>query len=108
MICQVLFERVLTLNYNLRLYNCKKDITDKDVWNKMIDELNKLLFLTELDRTEHVFPNGGLSILSLLAESHISLHTWPEYGNQILMKSHGCNKPTESKLGNTVLNKNVL
>ncbi len=28
----------------------------------------------------HFTPNGGVSGVAVLAESHISIHTWPEYG----------------------------
>lgn len=28
----------------------------------------------------HFSPNGGVSGVAVLAESHISVHTWPEYG----------------------------
>lgn len=28
----------------------------------------------------HFTPNGGVSGVAVLAESHISVHTWPEYG----------------------------
>jgi S-adenosylmethionine decarboxylase len=28
----------------------------------------------------HTFPNGGVSGVLMLAESHISIHTWPERG----------------------------
>lgn len=28
----------------------------------------------------HFTPNGGISGVAILAESHISIHSWPEYG----------------------------
>jgi S-adenosylmethionine decarboxylase len=28
----------------------------------------------------HFTPNGGVSGVAVLAESHISIHSWPEYG----------------------------
>ncbi len=34
---------------------------------------------TLLDALEHTFPNGGFTIVMLLAESHASIHTYPEY-----------------------------
>jgi S-adenosylmethionine decarboxylase len=27
----------------------------------------------------HVFPNGGVTGVLVLAQSHLSIHTWPEY-----------------------------
>jgi S-adenosylmethionine decarboxylase len=28
----------------------------------------------------HVFPNGAVTGVLVLAQSHLSIHTWPEYG----------------------------
>ncbi|MCM8791924.1 MAG: adenosylmethionine decarboxylase [Candidatus Omnitrophica bacterium] len=51
------------------------------------DELQKILFeaarqsnSTPLKVAIHKFPVQGITGVILLAESHISLHTWPEYG----------------------------
>src|SRR4051794_27126999 len=35
---------------------------------------------TPLADSMHEFPGGGVSGFVLLAESHISIHTWPEHG----------------------------
>ena len=35
---------------------------------------------TILDVSEHQFTPNGVTILVLLAESHLAIHTWPEYG----------------------------
>ena len=31
-----------------------------------------------LDETAVVFPNGAVTLVLVLAESHLSVHTWPE------------------------------
>jgi S-adenosylmethionine decarboxylase len=33
---------------------------------------------TVLDEAFHVFPNGAVTGVLLLAQSHLSIHTWPE------------------------------
>jgi S-adenosylmethionine decarboxylase len=35
---------------------------------------------TVLGQTSAVFPNGAVTAVLLLAESHLSVHTWPESG----------------------------
>ncbi len=65
----------------------------------LLVELWKARFLTDIDRIEHILkdavsacgatilnvdlhvfsPNGGISGVALLKESHMSIHTWPEY-----------------------------
>jgi S-adenosylmethionine decarboxylase proenzyme len=35
---------------------------------------------TVLDARHHVFPNGGMTAVLLLSESHASIHTYPENG----------------------------
>lgn len=35
---------------------------------------------TVLGQTSAVFPNGAVSAVLLLAESHLAVHTWPEHG----------------------------
>jgi S-adenosylmethionine decarboxylase len=32
-----------------------------------------------LSHTHHFTPNGGVTGIALLSESHISIHTWPEF-----------------------------
>lgn len=42
-----------------------------------VNEANATLLHIHL---HHFTPNGGISGVAVLAESHISVHTWPEYG----------------------------
>lgn len=46
--------------------------------------------LTPLKDVEHQFEPQGISIIYLLAESHLSIHTWPE-NNSFAMDIHSCN-----------------
>src|SRR3712207_3834143 len=34
---------------------------------------------TVLGGHAHVFPNGAVTVFLILAQSHLSLHTWPEF-----------------------------
>lgn len=64
-----------------------------DLYDCPIEPLNDLAFLEEavlkatskshntlLNSMAHSFSPHGVTVIALLAESHVSLHTWPEYG----------------------------
>lgn len=45
-----------------------------------IDKLVRLYGLHNLGEVYHNFPPAGFTAVVCLSESHLSLHTWPEYG----------------------------
>jgi S-adenosylmethionine decarboxylase len=48
----------------------------KAFFNKKIHEYK----LNKLGEVYHKFPEGGFTGVICLTESHIAIHTWPEYG----------------------------
>jgi len=54
--------------------------------------------LTVLDEMYHAFPEQGQSGLLLLAESHLSYHTWPEHG-YAAFDLFTCGEPTPLPCG---------
>ncbi|MEZ0607998.1 S-adenosylmethionine decarboxylase family protein [Fibrella sp. WM1] len=44
------------------------------------DGLIATLGLTKVGETYHAFPEGGFTAVVCLTESHVSIHTWPEFG----------------------------
>ncbi|MDQ7009577.1 MAG: adenosylmethionine decarboxylase [Candidatus Gracilibacteria bacterium] len=54
---------------------------DKNILKKLISELLKKYKLTELGNYYHTFGNNNeITCVVALAESHISIHSWPEKG----------------------------
>lgn len=65
----------------LELNNCNREVLND------IDQLRKILIsaaresgATILGESFHHFQPQGVSGVVVIAESHISIHTWPEYG----------------------------
>ena len=53
---------------------------DPSIYEKVIQEIAKAAKVTILDISKYKFEPQGFTILALLAESHISFHTFPEKG----------------------------
>lgn len=74
-----------------------------DMWNcqNLVDSLEEMQTImlnachvsnaTVLDVSAHKFDPQGLTVLILLAESHISIHTWPEY-DYVAVDAFTCGK----------------
>ena len=60
-----------------------------------IKAILKLLDNTYLEHQIHRFENNSYSASFLISESHLSLHTWPEY-NYIGFDFYTCNKSIDT------------
>jgi S-adenosylmethionine decarboxylase len=68
-------------HYILDLYECdQKKLNDKAYILKTIRKAIKAAKSTLLNLSHHKFDPQGVTAIALLAESHISIHTWPEKG----------------------------
>lgn len=62
------------------LYDCDQtSLTDSSRINVLLQRAAKTAGVRVLDTLVHSFPGGGVTGLCLLAESHLSIHTWPEH-----------------------------
>lgn len=65
----------------LELYDCPTDVLNEVVFIKQtLQEAAKIARSTLIGQIAHQFHPQGVTALALLAESHISIHTWPEIG----------------------------
>jgi S-adenosylmethionine decarboxylase proenzyme len=65
------------------LYDCDREHLarlDNESLHIAISQMIRDHKLTELGTVSHQFDGGGITCLVALAESHISIHTWPEIG----------------------------
>lgn len=67
------------------VYGCKPEIlNDETALVEMFKSAIELAGATLLNIASHKFEPQGVTIVALLSESHISIHTWPELGSAAL------------------------
>ncbi len=65
----------------VELYDCPSDLlNDRSFITQSLREAVDHGLAELLHEVSHQFTPQGVTALGLLAESHISIHTWPEYG----------------------------
>jgi S-adenosylmethionine decarboxylase len=63
------------------LYDCPPDVlNDQTKINEALREAVDRARATLLKQVSNQFSPQGVTALGILAESHISIHTWPEHG----------------------------
>ena len=62
------------------LYNCQADLNNETKILALITEAAKIAGAHVLQASVHRFSPAGCSVVVILKETHISLHTWPEFG----------------------------
>jgi S-adenosylmethionine decarboxylase len=64
----------------LDLYECPADLlNDRSFIEQTLRDAAKQGLATLLQEISHQFNPHGVTALGLLAESHLSIHTWPEH-----------------------------
>lgn len=54
--------------------------TEPDDWKLFMQQLISEHGVHQVGEVFHVFEGGGYTAVHCLTESHIAVHTWPEYG----------------------------
>lgn len=68
-------------HYIIELYDCKSEIlNDLDEIQSALTEAASIAGATIIDQRFHRFAPQGVSGVVVIAESHLSIHTWPELG----------------------------
>ena len=63
---------------------------------ELSDKLIKICKLTKLSELKHKFKPHGITLIVLLSESHLSMHTWPE-NKSICIDIFSCSDNLEVK-----------
>ena len=56
-------------------------LQDTDYCRALFDTIVDELLLVKVGEAWHSFPDSGYTGVVCLTESHMSIHTWPEYGH---------------------------
>ena len=64
-------------------------LNESESLNTLLEKITVVCGLTCVNRCEHAFTPQGYTICHVLAESHVSIHTWPEY-NTFALDVYSC------------------
>lgn len=73
--------RALGQQLLVELYNCDPDVlNDVNAIENHMEQAAEAAGATIVEKTFHHFSPHGVSGVVVIAESHLAIHTWPEYG----------------------------
>jgi S-adenosylmethionine decarboxylase proenzyme len=61
-------------------HGCTADLNDPQVVMGALEQACEIAGATIVDRSGHHFSPYGVTAVIVIAESHLAVHTWPEYG----------------------------
>jgi S-adenosylmethionine decarboxylase proenzyme len=95
------------VHYLIDFFGCDEEqINSVDFWKKVLPESLRGSSMTILNSFFYKFEPQGVTGFLLLSASHISIHTWPEYG-YVSCDLFSCSSEDESKKVMDYLVKNI-
>jgi len=86
------------------LYGCPRELVEKaDIVLNLLNEVVSEAKLTKVGENSHQFEPIGATAIILLAESHISIHTWPEEEGFAAVDIFTCGEEGDANLAFKVL-----
>lgn len=92
----MLYKRKKTWQNLIDIYNCHIDINNGDMIQNIVNQIIEDLGLHSLKQINYLFPNQGVTSVNILSESHIIVHTWPEY-KYVSIDLFSCSKKLKIK-----------
>jgi len=62
------------------LYGCEADLDDAEFLLSTLERAADEVGARVVRKVTHRFSPQGVSVILILAETHLSIHTWPEHG----------------------------
>ena len=74
------FKNKLGEHYLVELFDCDKEtLNNVNSLSKSLQEAARLAEATIVQNVSHQFSPYGVTAITVVAESHFALHTWPEH-----------------------------
>ncbi|MBN2121472.1 adenosylmethionine decarboxylase [Candidatus Micrarchaeota archaeon] len=78
----------------VNMYGCPPELLERaDTVSLLLNDVVAASGLTKLGENVHQFEPYGVTAVILLAESHISIHTWPEQNGSAAVDIFTCGAP---------------
>ncbi len=99
--------RALGRHILAEFYNCEKEIlNDVGKIEELMVEASNVIKATVVNQSFHRFEPHGVSGVVVIAESHLSIHTWPEY-NFASVDVYTCGNKIDPWIAYEYLNKEL-
>ncbi|MEA5559075.1 adenosylmethionine decarboxylase, partial [Nodularia spumigena] len=66
------------VHYLFDIFDVEQEIDDIAFWNVTVEKFCNSIGHKILSSNHHLFSPSGLTIVYILSESHLAIHTWPE------------------------------
>jgi len=80
------------------LYGCRSDLDNAEFLTDILETAAQKMGSKIIKTVSHKFSPTGITVLIILAETHMSIHTWPEH-NYAALDIFICSEEIDPKIG---------